>query len=101
MAGSRVLSAYIVATVDITDAERFALYAKGIAGLAETFGGEAVVKGAVSEVLEGDVAVGQRVVVTRFPSVEDAKAYIASPEYIAACAHRQGAATVAIRLLSV
>jgi uncharacterized protein (DUF1330 family) len=100
MAGSRVLSAYIVATVDITDAERFALYAKGIAGLAERFGGESVVKGAVTEVLEGDIAVGQRVVVTRFPSVEDAKAYLSSPEYRAACEHRKGAASVAIRLMT-
>lgn len=94
------MSAYIVATVDITDAERFALYAKGIAGLAERFGGESVVKGAVTEVLEGDAAVGQRVVVTRFPSVEDARAYVSCPEYVAASAHRDGAARAVIRLLT-
>ena len=55
------MSAYIVATVRISDPERFALYSKGIAGLSERFGGEAVVKGAVAEVLEGDGMVGERV----------------------------------------
>ncbi len=94
------MSAYIVATVDILDAERFALYAKGIAGLAEKFGGESVVKGAVAEVLEGDAKVGERVVVTRFPSLDDAKAYIASADYQAAAALREGAAKVVIRLLA-
>lgn len=94
------MNAYIVATVDITDAERFALYARGIAGLAEKFGGESVLKGAVSEVLEGDAAPGQRVVITRFPSVDDAKAYVASPEYQAASLHRIDAAKVVIRLLT-
>jgi uncharacterized protein (DUF1330 family) len=93
------LSAYIVATVDITDTEPFMLYAKAIAGLAETFGGEAIIKGAVAEVAEGDVAVGQRVVVTRFPSLDDAKAYINSPQYQAGKALRIGAAKVDVRLL--
>jgi uncharacterized protein (DUF1330 family) len=93
------LSAYIVATVDISDPEPFALYAKGIGGLAEKFGGESVVKGAVVEVPEGDAAIGQRVVVTRFPSLDDAKAYLGSAEYQAAAALRKGAAKVVVRLL--
>jgi uncharacterized protein (DUF1330 family) len=93
------LSAYIVATVDITDSEPFALYAKAVAGLAEKFGGEPIVKGAVVEVPEGDAEVGQRVVVTRFPSLADAKAYINSAEYQAGAVLRQGAAKVVVRLL--
>jgi uncharacterized protein (DUF1330 family) len=93
------MPAYIVATVRIRDAERFALYAKGIAGLSERFGGEAIVKGAVSEVLEGDGAVGERVVVSRYPDVASARAYLASPEYRAACDHRLGAAEVVMRLI--
>jgi uncharacterized protein (DUF1330 family) len=95
------VSAYIVATVRITDAEGFGLYAKGIAGLAERFGGESIVKGAVSEVLEGDSIVGERVVVTRFPDPESARSYLASPEYIAASEHRRGAAQATIRLLTL
>lgn len=95
------MPAYIVATVRITDPERFALYAKGIAGLSERFGGESVVKGAVSEILEGDGVVGERVVVSRYPTAEDARAYLASPEYQAACVHRDGAADVVMRLLAL
>ncbi|TRW14436.1 DUF1330 domain-containing protein [Glacieibacterium frigidum] len=93
------MAAYIVATVTITDPVRFADYAKGIAGLSERFGGEALVKGGVTAVLEGDAAVGERVVVTRFPDGAAARAYIASPDYRAASVHRVDAATVTIRLL--
>lgn len=93
------MAAYIVATVTITDPTRFADYARGIAGLSERFGGEALLKGAVSDVLEGDAAIGERVIVSRYPDIAAARAYIASPEYQAACVHRVGAATVTMRLL--
>uniref|UniRef100_UPI0035CBA1A5 DUF1330 domain-containing protein n=1 Tax=uncultured Sphingomonas sp. TaxID=158754 RepID=UPI0035CBA1A5 len=93
------MAAYVVATVRITDPDRFALYAKGIAGLSERFGGEAVVKGPVSEVLEGEGLVGERVVVSRYPDAAAARAYLASPEYLAAAAHRVGAAEIVMRLI--
>lgn len=93
------MAAYIVATVRIADPERFAEYAKGIAGLSEQFGGEAVVKGPVVELLEGEGVVGERVVVSRYPDAESARAYIASAQYQAAAALRVGAAEVTMRLL--
>ncbi len=93
------MAAYIVATVRITDPLRFADYAKGIAGLSERFGGEALVRGAVTEVLEGDSPVGERVIVSRYPDAAAARSYLASPEYIAAAALRVGAAEVEMRLL--
>lgn len=93
------MSAYIVAIVRITDPDRFALYAKGIAGVSERFGGEPVVRGAVTDVLEGNGAIGERVVVSRYPDAASARAYLASPEYRAACAHREGAADVVMRLI--
>lgn len=93
------MAAYIVATVRISDPERFAEYGKGIAGLSESFGGVAVVKGPVAEVLEGSSPVGERVVVTRFDNPESARAYIASEQYRAAAALREGAAEVEMRLL--
>lgn len=94
-----MMAAYIVATVRISDPERFALYARGIAGLSERFGGVSVVKGPVAEVLEGASPVGERVVVTRYERAEDARAYIASDAYRAAALHREGAAEVEMRLL--
>ena len=53
------MSAYIIATVTIADSERFAEYGRAIKGLAERFGGEAVVKGAVEEVFEGEPSPGE------------------------------------------
>lgn len=93
------MAAYIVATVSIEDPERFAAYGKAIAGLSESFGGERVVAGPVAEILEGEGRVGERVVVSRFPDEDAARAYIASPQYQAARALRVGAATIQMRLL--
>lgn len=93
------MAAYIVATVTITDAEAFAAYGKGIAGLAEQFGGESVVKGTVAEMLEGATVPGERIVVSRYPDGDAARAYIASLQYQAALKLREGAATVSMRLL--
>jgi len=93
------MPAYIVATVQIHDADRFAEYGRAIAGLSEKHGGERVTSGPVAEVLEGGGFAGERVVVSRFPTAEQARAYITSPEYQAARALRDGAATVVMRLL--
>ena len=87
------MAAYIVATVTITDPVRFAEYGKAIVGLSEKFGGEAVVKGPVMDVT------GQRVVVSRDPDAEAARAYVRSAEYQAAAKLREGAGTVTLRLL--
>lgn len=94
------MAAYLVATVRITDPAKFADYAKGIAGLSETFGGEYVTRGKVADVLEGNSDPDERVVVSRFPDAASARAYIASPAYRAAAALRVGAAEVEMRLLA-
>lgn len=93
------MAAYIVATVTITDPVKFGDYAKAIAGLSEKHGGEYLVRGKIAEVFEGDVNPDERVVVTRFPTAEAARAYIQSPEYQAGAALRIGAASVQNRLL--
>ncbi|GAB7552810.1 hypothetical protein NRB_23160 [Novosphingobium sp. 11B] len=93
------MAAYIVATVVITDAEKFGAYVTAIAGLSEKHGGEYLVRGKVSEVLEGDVNPDERVVVSRFETEEAALAYAKSPEYKAGAALREGAGTVQTRLI--
>ncbi len=93
------MAAYLVATVRISDAEKFAVYGKAIAGLSERFGGEYVVRGKLADVLEGHVDPDERVVVSRFPDAEAARAYLESSEYRAAVGLREGAATVEMRLL--
>jgi uncharacterized protein (DUF1330 family) len=93
------MAAYIVATVTITDPVKFGEYAKAIAGLSEKHGGEYLVRGKVAEVMEGDVNPDERVIVSRFPTAEAAKAYITSAEYQAGAKLREGAGTVLSRLL--
>jgi uncharacterized protein (DUF1330 family) len=93
------MAAYLVATVRISDPAKFADYAKAIAGLSERFGGDYLVRGKVSEVLEGDTDPDERVVISRFPDAEAARAYLRSPEYQAGAALREGAAVVEMRLL--
>ena len=93
------MAVYLVATVRISDPVKFADYAKAIAGLSERFDGEYIVRGKVSQVLEGDTDPEERVIVSRFPDADAARAYVASPEYRAGAALRQGAAVVELRLL--
>jgi uncharacterized protein (DUF1330 family) len=93
------MAAYIVATVRIADAEKFGAYVKAIAGLSESHGGEYLVRGKVFEVLEGDVDPEERVVVSRFPTADAARAYAKSPEYLAGAKLREGAGTVQSRLI--
>ena len=94
------MACYIVATVRILDAERFSAYASAVAGLAESFGAQSILKGAVTEVLEGEGMVGERVVVSRFDSIEQARAYISSATYQSAQLLRQGAADVVMRVIN-
>ena len=94
------MACYIVATVRIHDAERFSAYALAVSGLAESFGAQAILKGVVTEVLEGPGLVGERVVVSRFDTPEQARAYIESSEYRQAQKLREGAADVVMRLIN-
>jgi uncharacterized protein (DUF1330 family) len=93
------MAAYIVATVTITDPVKFGDYVKAIAGLSEKHGGEYLLRGKIAEVLEGDIDPDERVVVSRFPTAEAARAYAKSSEYLAGAALRQGAGKVDSRLL--
>lgn len=94
------MTAYIVATVRILDPEVFGAYARAIAGVSERYGGTPLVRGVVTEVLEGEGAIGERVVVSSFPDADAARGYVASAEYQAARLLREGAAAVTMRLVA-
>lgn len=94
------MPAFIVATVAITNPEAFGRYARAIDGLAEQFGGRYVLRGPVSEMLEGDGKAGERVVVLEFADVDAARAFYTSDTYQAAKAHRDGAASLVMRLVA-
>ena len=93
------MAAFIVATVDITNPDGFRQYVQAIDGLSASYGGEAIVKSEVTDVMEGDVAVGQRVVIIKFPTADAIKSYLSDPRYQAGKAKRAGAAKVDMRIV--
>ena len=84
-------SAYIIADVNVTNPEQYEEYKKWSSAAMQVHAAEVCVRGGKIEVLEGDWA-PTRLVVLKFPSVEAAKAFNASPEYGKARTARQGAA---------
>ena len=85
------MPAYGVALVTITDPGKYQEYQK-LAGPAVTkYGGKVIAKGAVESVNEGKGPYS-RVMVVEFATVEAAKAFYASPEYLEAREKRIGAA---------
>jgi uncharacterized protein (DUF1330 family) len=84
------MSAYLVARVKIHNPEVYAQYVARSKAIVESFGGEFLVRGGASQRLEGPGFDG-RIVLVKFPSVEAAKAFHASPEYQVARAIREPA----------
>ena len=81
------MSAYVVVQVDIKDPVRYADYRKMVPPSIEKYGGRFLVRGGKTQTLEGTWA-PDRFVLVEFPSVEQAKAWWASPEYAEARALR-------------
>ena len=86
-------SAYVIANVTVTNPEQYADYRKLSTIAAQAYGAEFCVRGGAVEVLEGDWT-PDRVVILKFQTVENAKAYYHSVEYTAAIEARQGAAVM-------
>ena len=91
-------SAYIIANVTVTNPEQYAEYRKLSTIAAQAYGAEFCVRGGAVEVLEGDWT-PDRVVVLKFTTVEQAKAYYHSVEYTAAIKARQGASVMRMVLV--
>ncbi|MBL0923108.1 MAG: DUF1330 domain-containing protein [Sphingomonadaceae bacterium] len=93
------MPAFIVATVTVSDAAAFGRYVDGIDGLAEQFGGHYVLRGPVTEYLEGGSTPGERVVMLQFDTAERARDFYTCEQYQAAKKHREGAAALTMRLI--
>lgn len=85
------MAAYVVVQVDVKDPARYEGYKKLVPASLEKFGGRFVVRGGPVHPMEGTWN-PKRFVLVEFPSVEQAKAWWASPEYAAAKAIRQATA---------
>ncbi|APX24583.1 MAG: DUF1330 domain-containing protein [Rhodobacteraceae bacterium] len=73
------MTAYMIARIDVTDHEEYAIYAGQTVALAEKFGGRFLVKGGPQTVVEGEAP--SRHVVIEFPSRAAAMRWFESPEY--------------------
>lgn len=85
------MSAYIIANVRVTNPTQYEEYKKWSTEAMRVHHAEVLVRGGAVEVIEGDWT-PDRLVILKFPSVQAAKAFDASPEYARARAARQGAA---------
>ena len=92
------MSAYILADVTVTDPVQYEHY-KRLSSLAmQAHSAEVCVRGGEVEVLEGDWR-PDRVVLLKFPSVEQARKFYDSTEYGAARKAREGIATMRMVLV--
>jgi uncharacterized protein (DUF1330 family) len=91
-------SAYIIANVTVTNPEQYETYKKLSTIAMQAHGAEVCVRGGPVEVLEGDWS-PSRIVVLKFPSLDQARAFNASAEYEAARQSRQGVAVMRMVLV--
>ena len=86
-------SAYVIANVEVTNPEQYEEYKRLSTIAMKAHGAEVCVRGGKVEVLEGDWS-PKRLVMLKFPSVEQAKAFNNSVEYDAARKSREGIAVM-------
>ena len=88
------MPAYFIVDNEVTDPAGFEEYRKQVPGTVEQYGGKFLVRGGQVQALEGDWK-PKRIVVTEFPSIEQARRWYDSEEYRALKAlrlRRRGAA---------
>jgi uncharacterized protein (DUF1330 family) len=85
---------YVIAHAEVTNPEKWAAYVAKSKVALDKFGGQPIVRGGKSEIMEGRGTA--RNVVLEFPSYEAALGYARSPEYAEAKKERIGAGTIDI-----
>lgn len=81
------MSAYVIVDVEVNDPQGYADYKELAAATVALYGGKYIARGGKSETLEGDWPIN-RLVILEFPSTEQAKTWLNSPEYAPARAMR-------------
>ena len=74
------MTAYVIVDIEVTDPEGYKEYAKMAPETVNLYGGKYIARGGHNETLEGDWK-AKRLVILEFPSVEQAKRWVNSPEY--------------------
>jgi uncharacterized protein (DUF1330 family) len=91
------MPAYVIADVEVTDAERYAVYSAQVSATLEPYGGRFLVRGGATERIEGGW-LPARLVIIEFPSMDAAHRWYDSPEYQAILGIRHEAATARLIL---
>ncbi len=84
--------AYLLVQVDVTNPGQYQEYSKLTPGIVAKYGGRYLARAGRTATLEGPPA-RARVVVIEFPSMDRARAFYDSAEYVAARKVREGAGT--------
>ena len=84
--------AYVVAEINVTDPDVYRRYAAAAGPIVARHGGTYLVRGGATVPVEGDPPAG-RIVLIEFHNLAAAKAFEASPDYLAVAALRHKAAT--------
>jgi uncharacterized protein (DUF1330 family) len=85
--GDLVMAAYVIVDIDVSDPVGYADYKELAHATVALYGGKYIARGGKSETLEGNWPVN-RLVILEFPSMEQAKSWLNSPEYAPARALR-------------
>lgn len=85
------MSAYVIFDIEVTDPARYEEYKRLAPPAIAAYGGKYLARGGQADVLEGTWS-PQRLVLLEFPTVEQAKAWIESPQYREARALRHATA---------
>ncbi len=80
---------YMVVNLKVSDPETYRIYEKGFFPLLKKYNGEFITFDDNSETLEGVAPREGRMIIFKFPSEADAKAWYADPDYQAISAHRR------------
>jgi uncharacterized protein (DUF1330 family) len=73
--------AYILVDVDIHNAEIYESYKQQVVPIVTAFGGEYIARGGALDVIQDELWSPTRIVLLKFPSMVQAKAFVNSPEY--------------------
>ena len=74
-------SDYILVDVDIHNAEIYESYKQQVVPIVTAFGGEYIARGGALDVIQDELWSPTRIVLLKFPSMVQAKAFVNSPEY--------------------
>ena len=85
------MAAYLIADIEVVDAEKYEQYRRQVAATVEKFSGRFLVRGGSHVVLEGEWNL-ERLVVIEFPSMDALQAWYRSAEYAPLIRLRQSAA---------